>query len=182
LFSTVATFGTALDVTIAELAIESFFPADAATAGRLMQAGALVTRTTRETVEELLLRVAGGDPEEISRLYADHVAWRLDWPPGDYSKSVPWICDRSTPAGVVEHFRLIADHHVGDRSSATVSAIVVDGDDAVVLGELRNTARPTGRRNSRPQAVTPRQGQGLHQARQVSGRNQCPITQQREKP
>ena len=30
-FSTVATFGTALDITMAELAIESFFPADAAT-------------------------------------------------------------------------------------------------------------------------------------------------------
>jgi hypothetical protein len=35
LFSTVATFGTALDVTIAELAIESFFPADAETAATL---------------------------------------------------------------------------------------------------------------------------------------------------
>ena len=34
-FSTVATFGTALDITIAELAIESFFPADAATAEAL---------------------------------------------------------------------------------------------------------------------------------------------------
>ncbi|MGQ0617555.1 MAG: helix-turn-helix domain-containing protein [Acidimicrobiia bacterium] len=32
LFSTVATFGTPLDITVAELAIESFFPADAATA------------------------------------------------------------------------------------------------------------------------------------------------------
>jgi transcriptional regulator with XRE-family HTH domain len=31
-FSTIATFGTAIDVTIAELAIESFFPADGATA------------------------------------------------------------------------------------------------------------------------------------------------------
>jgi len=31
-FSTIARFGTALDVTVAELAIESFFPADAATA------------------------------------------------------------------------------------------------------------------------------------------------------
>jgi transcriptional regulator with XRE-family HTH domain len=30
-FSTVATFGTAVDITVAELAIESFFPADAAT-------------------------------------------------------------------------------------------------------------------------------------------------------
>jgi hypothetical protein len=34
-FSTVATFGTPLDVTIAELAIEAFFPADAATAAAL---------------------------------------------------------------------------------------------------------------------------------------------------
>jgi transcriptional regulator with XRE-family HTH domain len=34
-FSTLATFGTALDVTVAELAIESFFPADAPTAAAL---------------------------------------------------------------------------------------------------------------------------------------------------
>ncbi len=35
LFSTLATFGTALDVTIAELAVESFFPADRLTADAL---------------------------------------------------------------------------------------------------------------------------------------------------
>src|SRR5581483_5562592 len=34
-FSTIATFGTPLDITVAELAIESFFPADAATAAAL---------------------------------------------------------------------------------------------------------------------------------------------------
>ena len=34
-FSTVATFGTAVDITLAELSIESFFPADAATAAAL---------------------------------------------------------------------------------------------------------------------------------------------------
>lgn len=34
-FSTVATFGTALDITAAELAIESFFPADAETSAAL---------------------------------------------------------------------------------------------------------------------------------------------------
>jgi transcriptional regulator with XRE-family HTH domain len=34
-FSTIATFGTALDITLAELAIESFFPADAETAATL---------------------------------------------------------------------------------------------------------------------------------------------------
>jgi transcriptional regulator with XRE-family HTH domain len=34
-FSAIATFGTAVDVTVSELAIESFFPADAATAAAL---------------------------------------------------------------------------------------------------------------------------------------------------
>ena len=34
-FGTVATFGTPLDVTVAELSIESFFPADARTAEAL---------------------------------------------------------------------------------------------------------------------------------------------------
>jgi transcriptional regulator with XRE-family HTH domain len=34
-FSTVTTFGTAVDVTVSELSVEAFFPADAATAARL---------------------------------------------------------------------------------------------------------------------------------------------------
>ena len=37
-FSTVATFGTALDITVSELAIESFFPADEATGAALRSA------------------------------------------------------------------------------------------------------------------------------------------------
>jgi MmyB-like transcription regulator ligand binding domain len=35
LFSTVAVFGTALDITLAELSIEAFYPADAETARAL---------------------------------------------------------------------------------------------------------------------------------------------------
>ena len=38
-FSTIATFGTALDITLAELAIEQFFPADPQTAAALHGAG-----------------------------------------------------------------------------------------------------------------------------------------------
>ena len=38
LFSTLATFGTAIDVTVAELAIESFFPADPETEAALREA------------------------------------------------------------------------------------------------------------------------------------------------
>lgn len=39
LFSTVATFGTAVDITLAELAIEAFFPADRETAAVLGELG-----------------------------------------------------------------------------------------------------------------------------------------------
>lgn len=40
-FSTVTTFGTALDVTLAELSIESFFPADATTADALRRSSSV---------------------------------------------------------------------------------------------------------------------------------------------
>lgn len=45
LISTTTVFGTAADVTVAELAIESFLPADAATAGALRQLAAAGTAT-----------------------------------------------------------------------------------------------------------------------------------------
>jgi ketosteroid isomerase-like protein len=100
---------------------------------------------TGQTVTELLERIALGDPEKIAELYAERVAWKLDWPPGYRSRSVPWIQERSTRAGVAEHFRLIAEHHEAGQGSAEVEKVLVDGSDAVVLGELRNTAKPTGR-------------------------------------
>jgi ketosteroid isomerase-like protein len=102
--------------------------------------------STRETVDELLRRIAAGDPEQIAQLYAEEVDWRLDWPDGDYARTVPWIRHRGTRAGVADHFRLIGEHHVPGESSARVDAVLVDGPDAVVLGELRHTAKPTGRR------------------------------------
>jgi uncharacterized protein len=102
--------------------------------------------STRETVDELLRRIAAGDPEQIAQLYAEEVDWRLDWPDGDYAQTVPWIRHRGTRAGVADHFRLIGEHHVPGESSARVDAVLVDGPDAVVLGELRHTAKPTGRR------------------------------------
>jgi transcription regulator MmyB-like protein len=36
-FSTISTFGTAVDITLAELAIEAFYPANARTAARLLR-------------------------------------------------------------------------------------------------------------------------------------------------
>ena len=100
---------------------------------------------TRQTVDELLRRVAAGAPEPIAQLFADEVDWKLDWPEGDYSQTVPWIRHRSTRADVADNFRQIGEHHVPGESDARVHAVLVDGADAVVLGEIAHTAKPTGR-------------------------------------
>jgi ketosteroid isomerase-like protein len=100
---------------------------------------------TRETVEEFLRRLGDGDPERIAQLFADEVDWKLGWPDADHGGAVPWIRERGSRAGIADHFRLIAEHHVPGRSDARVHAVLVDGADAVVLGEVAHTARPTGR-------------------------------------
>lgn len=71
---------------------------------------------TREIVNELLRRVAAGDHHTT----AEQVAWKLSWPTGDYAGVVPWIQQRSTRAGVEDHFRLIAHNHVAKQSSVEV--------------------------------------------------------------
>ena len=101
---------------------------------------------TRQTVNELLRRVADGDPERIAALYAERISWKLNWPDGDYAETVPWIRQRSSRVGIAEHFRLIGEHHIADQSSAEVHAVLVDGTEAVVVGHFHNTARTTGRR------------------------------------
>ncbi|QFG22090.1 nuclear transport factor 2 family protein [Actinomadura sp. WMMB 499] len=102
--------------------------------------------STRTVVEELLGRIAGGDPEQIAAMYAERVDWRLDWPEAEHGRAAtPWIRHRSTRADAAAHFRQIAEHHVPEKVDTQVERILVDGSDAVVLGEIRQTARPTGR-------------------------------------
>ena len=46
-FGTISTFGTAVDITLAELSIEAFYPANAATATRLLQGSPLTPGLVR---------------------------------------------------------------------------------------------------------------------------------------
>ncbi len=104
------------------------------------------TSATRTVVEELLRRIGGGDPEEIAEMYAPRSDWRLDWPEAEHGRAAtPWIRHRVTRADAAEHFREIGRHHVAEEAGTVVERILVDGPDAVVLGEIRQTARPTGR-------------------------------------
>ncbi|MHA4814838.1 nuclear transport factor 2 family protein [Streptomyces aculeolatus] len=105
-----------------------------------------MSTNTRAVVEELLRRIGDGDPERIAELYADGADWKLDWPEAEHGRpATPWIRHRSTRADAADHYRRIGEFHVPEEVATTVERILVDGDDAVVLGEIRQTARPTGR-------------------------------------
>lgn len=102
--------------------------------------------TTRAVVEELLRRIASGDPEAVAELYAEDTDWQLDWPEAEHGRAAtPWIRHRRTRADAAEHYRSLAEHHVPDEVDTRVERVLVDGADAVVFGEIRQTARRTGR-------------------------------------
>ncbi len=99
---------------------------------------------TRAVVENLLERVAAGDPAKIAELYAEHVAWELAWPEDEHGGTVPWIRHRSTRADVEDHYRTVAEHTVPSESTAEITAVLVDGADAAVVGALGQTLRANG--------------------------------------
>ncbi|MCX4850251.1 nuclear transport factor 2 family protein [Streptomyces sp. NBC_00893] len=102
--------------------------------------------TTRSVVEELLRRIGEGDPDRIAELYAERGDWKLDWPESEHGRAAtPWIRHRCTRSDAAAHYRELAEHHVPGQEATKVERVLVDGDDAVVLGEIRQTARLTGR-------------------------------------
>ncbi|WAU83573.1 nuclear transport factor 2 family protein [Streptomyces sp. Qhu-G9] len=105
-----------------------------------------MTATTRSVVEELLRRIGQGDPGRIAELYAEGADWKLDWPQDEHGRAdTPWIRQRSTRADAADHYRLLAEFHVPGQAATDIERILVDGDEAVVTGEIRQTAKPTGR-------------------------------------
>ncbi|WP_405576558.1 nuclear transport factor 2 family protein [Streptomyces sp. NBC_01092] len=101
---------------------------------------------TRTAVEELLRRIGKGDPERIAELYAEQGDWKFNWPEAEHGRSAtPWIRHRSTRADAATHYRELAEYHVPECVATEVERILIDGSDAVVIGEIRQTARPTGR-------------------------------------
>jgi len=100
--------------------------------------------STRAVVDALLRRIATGDPAKIVELYADQVDWKLGWPEDEDEAAVPWIRHRSTRADVKDHYRTLGDYHVPSQANVDIAAILVDGADAVITGELSQTLRANG--------------------------------------
>ena len=105
---------------------------------------ALPAEESRTVVDEFLARLAAGDPEQIAELFAEPVDWWLDWP-AEGHPGVPWIRPRSSRADVADHFRALAEFHEPARpAEGAPMTVLVDGADAVLLGEIRQTVRATG--------------------------------------
>ncbi|MFF2555137.1 nuclear transport factor 2 family protein [Nocardia sp. NPDC058058] len=104
------------------------------------------TSATRTVVEELLRRIGAGDSDATAAMYAPVSDWKLNWPEHEHDRAAtPWIRPRATRADAAAHYDQIARHHVPEHAATTVERILIDGPDAVVLGEIRQTARPTAR-------------------------------------
>ncbi len=99
---------------------------------------------TATVVRALLQRTGAGDPAGIVELYAERVAWELAWPDDEYGGVVPWIRHCSSRADVEDHYRTVAAYTVPEKSTAEVTAVLVDGPDAVIVGKLGQTLRETG--------------------------------------
>ena len=104
------------------------------------------TPTTRALTERLLQRIGAGDPAQIAELYAEQVDWLVNWPTEEYGRSeTPWIRTRSTREDIADLNHQLGEYHVPGEADTRVDQIMVDGDDAAVFGEIRQTAKPTGR-------------------------------------
>jgi ketosteroid isomerase-like protein len=96
-------------------------------------------RHTRAIVEKLYKRIGAGDIEGVIDLLSDDFHWDI---PGD-TETVPWLGKRDTPQGVREFFALMGAHV--DRQAMDINRIVVEGQDAVVLGRAAVIVRATGK-------------------------------------
>ncbi|MFC7583281.1 nuclear transport factor 2 family protein [Nonomuraea antimicrobica] len=117
-----------------------------------MTTNAKATATTRDIVQELLRRIGEGDFERIAELFAEQSDWRFNWPEEGHP-SVPWIKPCSSRRDAAEHFRMLTAYHVPELNGTSVTRILVDGGDAVVLGDLVQTVKATGRSYTSPFAL-----------------------------
>lgn len=100
---------------------------------------------TRAVVNRYLSALSAGEVETVAALFAETFDWQLNWPSALLEGEIPWIRPRASTREVADHFRSIAAHHQPARQGTTVERLLVDGQEAVVLGTIRQTLLATGR-------------------------------------
>ncbi|WP_434587333.1 nuclear transport factor 2 family protein [Streptomyces sp. A5-4] len=115
---------------------------------RSATAASSVAEETRAVVREFLAARLAGDTERLVGLFADEVDWLLAENP-----AVPWIRPRSTAAECAAQFTELMEHTVPEDARARVDTFLVDGADAVLMGQVSGTVRATGRSFEGPFAL-----------------------------
>ncbi|MET8011156.1 nuclear transport factor 2 family protein [Streptomyces sp. NPDC005271] len=106
------------------------------------------TDRTRAAVRKFLATLAEGDPDRVAALFAERVDWVIAENP-----AARWIRPRSTRGDVAAHFRELAEGVRPYAGGNTVDAIVVEGTEAMLTGQLAGTIRATGRPYRSPFAM-----------------------------
>jgi uncharacterized protein len=106
------------------------------------------SENTRATLQELLSRLSRFEPKRVAELFAETIDWEVA---GD--ERVPWTGVRSSRDEVAAYFDTLWSECDTAVAENTVSQMVVDGSDAVVLGVFAQTIRASGRRFSTPVAL-----------------------------
>ena len=104
--------------------------------------------TTAEIVNTFLARLDAGDIDGIGELFAEEVDWYV---PGE--AHLPWAGPRSRRAEVSEFFHDLESRFEPGKSDVTLEKVLVDGDDAVVLGTFHRTFVKTGQSFDNPEAM-----------------------------
>lgn len=97
-----------------------------------------VMATTRELVEQLLQHIGRGDAQAAAGLFSERVDFAIPHDP-----VVWWIPEVQTREDLAGFFSLMGAELLTE--SFDVDRIVVDGDDAVILGRMVDTVRKTGK-------------------------------------
>lgn len=93
---------------------------------------------TRQTAETFLARLGEWDVDGVLGLCADPIDMAVHGSP-----LVPWLGRRSSHIQIAEFFTLI--HNLCTPERFDVEKIVIDGDEAIVLGEMRYLVNETGK-------------------------------------
>ncbi|MBR8642346.1 nuclear transport factor 2 family protein [Streptomyces tuirus] len=109
---------------------------------------ATTAEATRATVQKFLELRLAGDTEGLTALFADKVDWVLAENP-----VVPWIRPRSTAAECAAQGAELMRYTVPEEARASVDALLVDGNDAVLTGHVSGTVRATGKSFEGPFAL-----------------------------
>jgi ketosteroid isomerase-like protein len=102
--------------------------------------GETVEMTTRDTVEELLSRMASADAGMTAQLFAEEVDFMCAG-----SEKVPWIRPRRTREDMADFFASMNASFFPEDRSASVSELLLDGQDAVVMGQVSQRLLSNGK-------------------------------------